>query len=120
MLFLAGWRTEDLLLQLLSSDSGLDDTIQVLFNVILLLDGGNKPFSLRSARLVRLQTLLRPPVLYYSRKARGYFCFGFYCYYLYKGTFYQDGFLLPNFLLVMTVPMRGERVCGLTIQVCLK
>lgn len=68
VLFLAGWRTEDLLLQLLSSDSGLDDTIQVLFNGIFLLDGGNKPFSLLSACLVRLQALLTPPVLSYSRK----------------------------------------------------
>lgn len=61
------------MLQLLSSDSGLDDTIQVLFNVILLLDGGNEPFSLLSACLVRLQALLRPPVLYYSRKVEGLF-----------------------------------------------
>ena len=90
MLFLAGWRTEDLLLQLLSTDSGLDDTIQVLFNVILLLDGGNKPFSLLLSCPVTLQALLRPPVLYYSRKAE--VLFWLLLIYLYKGIFYQHGF----------------------------
>lgn len=90
MLFLAGWRTENLLLQLLSSDSGLDDTIQVLFNVILLLDGGNKPFSLLSVCLVRLQTLLGPPGLYYSRKVEGLFLLWLLLVYLSKGIFYQD------------------------------
>lgn len=108
------------MLQLLSSDSGLDDTIQVLFNVTLLLDGRNKPFSLLSACLVRFQALLRPPVLYYSRKVEGLFLLWLLLIYLYKGLLPGWFCLLPNFLLIMTVPTRCERVCWLTIQVCLK
>lgn len=73
----AGWRTGDLLLQLLASDSGLDDTIQVPFNVFLLLDG-EKTSPFPCSQLAWMDCELCAGLLCFTaQQSRGYFCFGF-------------------------------------------
>lgn len=95
VLFLAGWRAGELLLQ--SSDSGLGDPIRWD-----LLVGETRPFP---CSLLTSQALLEPPVLYDSRKTEFIFALAFpdifVCRYLLPGWFC----LLPNLVRPLPGPL---------------